>query len=142
MDSQLLAGLEGKCRNIHTELSSLLFWEWDSRHNIPLAEFAKNQSKKVHDILDKEFPASWNAETIEKAPQAVKDILGTLAGIRQDQVLFTTDHTAEAILFATWWPWGNNEKISVRIGVRPLKAVPVSDIELTLSMRKWFCVTA
>jgi hypothetical protein len=138
MNPEILKQLETRCRNIHSELSSLLFWEWDDRFNIPLSAFSKEHAEKVHSIISKEFDAIWDSKTIKKASKPVRKIAKALGGIQENQILFTSNPDSEIILFATWWPWGNNEKISVRIGVSCEGKMAVSEIELTLNIKKWF----
>jgi hypothetical protein len=138
MKKEDLVLLEARCKNIYADLSSLLFWEWDSRLNIPLAEFSKEHSGRVEAILAKEFEKKWDPRNLSTAPDGIKRIVDALSGLRDKQVLYTTDPDSEAVLFATWWPWGNNEKISVRIGVQHKEKISMSEIELTINIRNWF----
>ena len=138
MNPEILSQLEKRCKNIHSELSTLLFWKLDDRFDIPLSEFSKEHAEKVHSIISKEFDTSWDSKTIKKAPKPVRKIAKALSGIQENQLLFTTNPDPEIILFATWWPWGNNEKISVRVGVSCEGKMAVSEIELTLNIKKWF----
>ena len=113
MENNTLSNLETRCRNLHSELSALLFWEWDGRFNIPLTEITKEQASKVQAIFSKNFESSWDYKTIKKAPKPVKEIANALSGIREEQILFSTNPDSDMILFATWWPWGNGETKSV-----------------------------
>ena len=46
--------------------------------------------------------------------KAVQDDLG---GLMAGQILFTSDPNRGVVLFCAWWPWGNGEKISIRVGL-------------------------
>jgi hypothetical protein len=138
MPQETMNMLETRCKNIYGKLSSLLFWEWDERFNIPLAEIAKEQSEKIQDILSKEFDLHWDAKTIGDSAKPIKSLVKALGGIREQQMLFATDPEAEVILFATWWPWGNGQKVSIRVGLWTHTKMTVSSIDLTMSIKRWF----
>jgi len=138
MNDTLQLQLEERSKRIYTKLSSLLFWEWDEKLNIPLVEVAKKHADQVKELLTEEFEFSWSVESLASAPKAIQEISQALSGMRGNQMLFTTNPESGAILFASWWPWTNNEKVSVRIGLNYGGKMAMTEIELTLSMRKWF----
>jgi hypothetical protein len=50
-------------------------------------------------------------------PDTVGVIKDDLGGLMAGQILFTSDPNRGVVLFCAWWPWGNGEKISIRIGL-------------------------
>ena len=98
----------------------------------------KEHAEKVQAVLSREFEKNWDLDGIKEAPPVIKKLANALSGIRAGQILFTAIPGSEMILFATWWPWGNSEKISIRIGVVCTGKTEISESELTANTKKWF----
>jgi hypothetical protein len=130
--------VETRCKSIYSELSPLLSWKWDSRFRVILAEFSVNDSDKVSAALSRGFESSWDGNTIKSAPPQVKKILDILCGMQSEQRLFTFVPDTNTVLFAAWWPWGNKEKVSVRIGICYHDKIVMPQTELEASFRNWF----
>jgi hypothetical protein len=44
------------------------------------------------------------------------------------------------MLFAAWWPWGNEAYISLRIGLRPADESPLGKEEIEKNLSDWFAI--
>ena len=130
--------MEKHCRDIYSELSTLLSWKWDDRFKVILAEFTVENAEKVSSVLAKGFESKWEEKTIKAAPPPVKKIADILCGLQASQQLFTYTHDPKTVLFAAWWPWGNNQRISVRIGICYQNKMLMPDTELESDFKKWF----
>ena len=108
-----------KCKNIASSLKRLKSWQWDERFGVVLAEFGTEDEDKILSVLDKHFCESWDEYSIETAPIHVLNLADYLGGIDGDQILFTTAQENETFIFCAWWPWGNGQKISIRIAPFP-----------------------
>jgi hypothetical protein len=92
-------------------------WSWDSRFNAVAASFAIALEPKVRESAMTAFPRGWTLKTIEAAPAALRAFVDTTGGLRARQRLLAGDELLAPTLFGLWWPWGNGETITLRIGV-------------------------
>lgn len=132
--------IESRCRNINSELAPVLSWKWDERFGVILGEFLVADADKVSASLLKGFDSKWDYTSIKSAPSSVKKITKFLFGMSENQLLFTHTPDSETVLFAAWWPWGNKEKISVRLGATLKDKIPAPDSELVKNIKNWFGV--
>lgn len=91
-------------------------WSWDDHKNMRFTKFASNRTEPVLKVLRKNFPHQWDKKSIKKAPQALKEQLGSLAKLDKMQVLYTSPANDERpMLVAAWWPWEHGGTVSVRL---------------------------
>lgn len=112
----------------------LLEWKWDSRFETALAEFVVAEQEKVKEVLSGFFGEPWNTNNIIGAPTEVKAIDFSFGSLMYGQELLTSDPNENLILYCMWWPWGNGERVSVRVGVH--YGEPKEDAAQKL--RAWF----
>jgi hypothetical protein len=63
------------------------------------------------------FASVWDFTSVAHAPAVVKDIAESAGGLRQSQYLFVTAVEESIVAFGAWWPWGDWETISLRMGL-------------------------
>ena len=140
MDNGAEAALESACKNLIQSTADLLQWKWDGRFGAALAEFSVENLAAVQQALDNSFPRVWVTADIGSAPEAAQKMKGSLGGLMAGQRLFTTQPDSELELYAAWWPWGNGERISIRI-VAPFRNYAVEDPnQLQQDFKSWFGV--
>ncbi len=103
-------------RALRENSAGLLVWQWDDRFQTALSSFITIDSKQVEDLLMPTFAFVWDAKSIRQASPIVQQIAADV-GLHPGQRLYTTDPNSSLVLFGAWWPWGNGETISLRMGV-------------------------
>jgi hypothetical protein len=119
------------CQALLQATSKTLVWEWDGRFRCTVAPFQAEQADEVRAAIGGATTEQWTAETIASAPERVQQLASRL-GLRQGQLLYTSDATIPAMAYAAWWPWGGGLKISVRFGI---------DGASDTVLQAWFCLS-
>jgi hypothetical protein len=109
-------GVESGGKELFTAFQGILAWKWDSRFETVLAEFGVDKKDNIRAILERYLSITWDNSNISNARARVQTINSRLGGLRQGQLLFTSDPKGDAIIFGAWWPWGDGKTISIRIG--------------------------
>jgi len=112
-----LAEIEICCKGIIKDHRELLKWEWDDYIGAFLTTFSTSQAPQIETICDKYFMSRWDRESLVKAPPSVRAIAKTLGGLRAAQRLLMTRPDQFLMAFGAWWPWGDGQTISLRIGL-------------------------
>jgi hypothetical protein len=63
----------------------------------------------------------WTMKSIDAAPQALREMCDKTGGLREGQRLLAGTQDS---LFGLWWPWGNGQTITLRIGFSSAEATP------------------
>ena len=116
MQGGLTEAIEGKARGLATAFRGIFEWQWDGRFKTPLAEFPIDRKGEILELLEKHLVSRWDASSVVEAPEVVREILKTLGGLMSGQLLLLSNLEGPAFLFCAWWPWGNGQKVSIRIG--------------------------
>jgi hypothetical protein len=92
-----------------------LRWEWDDRFAAALAVVEAPADQAVLALVSQVFAAAWDAQTIQQAPDAARELASSW-GLQRSQRLFALDLDDDPLLFAAWWPWGSGTTFSLRVG--------------------------
>ena len=117
MNDTLQFDVNKVCRELSSVFQGTLTWKWDTRFEAALAEFAVDKKDNIRATLEQHLSAAWDSANVDNAPDAVRVIKDDLGGLMAGQILFTSDPNHAVVLFCAWWPWGNGEKISIRVGL-------------------------
>jgi hypothetical protein len=99
-------------------LGDQLSWRWEDRFSAMLSEFSRDKNEKTLVALRQHFEHEWNKKTIKKAPQEIKDHLGSLTKLHKDQLILARPATdTTPAMLALWWPWGHGGTFSLRLGL-------------------------
>ncbi len=90
-------------------------WEMDGRFSTPFVQLDINDTKPVQESVSGIFDNQWDSSSIGKASPLEKNLAKSFFGIQKGQLLFTTQDD-DILLFGAWWPWGDDSKVSLRIG--------------------------
>jgi hypothetical protein len=101
-------------------------WSWDARFSAVASSFAAAQEPIVRASAVRAFPRGWTTKSIEAAPLELRALAERTGGLRAGQRLLGGDEATCPTLFGLWWPWGNGETITLRIG--SLDAAPVPQL--------------
>jgi hypothetical protein len=96
-------------------------WEWDARMSTVGSAFAIELEPEVRTSARFAFPRGWTAKSIPSAPDEYRALAET-AGLRSTQRILGGDELTAPTLYGLWWPWGNGERITLRIGLLNLAA--------------------
>lgn len=117
MSSTSDAPLRSACERLRAAAEAPSDWVWDERFEAGLLEFGKVRESDVLAVLDDVFDTIWSAAEMATAPDAVRALDEGLGGLRSGQMLLTAALSPAATLWCTWWPWGSEPKVSIRVGV-------------------------
>ena len=118
MDDASVGPVFDMCRQLKDAFDGVLVWTWDPRFETALAEFSVQESSRVREGLLPLFDVPWDVKTVTDAPAQVQVIKQQLGGLMPGQRLYTRLLKTGPLVFGAWWPWGNGQKISLRIGCR------------------------
>ena len=127
------------CENICLNLPEQSLWQWDPKFKTSIIVFNKFDQDLVFFPITQEFDHRWDFSSIDRSGNAFYEFFINRFGIIPGQVIFTSDRHNGWILFAVWWPWGNNEKISLRVGLfADDDKAAVGDEQIRAWLTKWF----
>ncbi len=130
--------LENVCREILNTSQGSLSWKWEDRFQVMLATFSVDNRDDIRTILGRDLEITWDSSNIESASDAIKVINRNLGGLRSGQLLFTSDPSQGAFIFCAWWPWGDGETISIRIGPYYKDTLDSDRTDQIQLFRSWF----
>ncbi|MDP6542825.1 MAG: hypothetical protein QGH60_02475 [Phycisphaerae bacterium] len=133
-----LAEIETCCKGIIAETRELLKWEWDGYIGAFLATFTVGQAQPIETLCNKYFMSRWDHESLVKAPPSVLAIAENLGGLRAAQRLLMTRPDQFVMAFGAWWPWGDGQTISLRIGLVTDDVPEHAKTELFKEFSEWF----
>lgn len=131
-------GIEGVCRDIVTASKGALSWTWDARFGTALAEFSSDLKDDALGILKEHLVSSWDSASIGEAPDVVQRIRSHLGGLMAGQLLLLSAPDSDPLAYCAWWPWGNGETISIRVGLYGEEFDASKKTELTKAFKGWF----
>ncbi len=92
-------------------------WTWDSRVGCVTSSFTVEQEIQAKAAIAEAMPAQYTHSTIARAPQSLQDVVERAGGIRPNQLVLALGPSAGLLIFGLWWPWGDGETISFRLGL-------------------------
>jgi len=101
--------------SIREQIPTAYRWEKDDRFDAYLVVIGKNDSESVMGRLSGIFASRWDSSTLGNASKPEIKLAKEFGGIKNEQILFTSLN-GNAVFFGVWWPWGDNSRISLRVG--------------------------
>ena len=92
-------------------------WSWDTRFACVASAFSVELVNECNQSILPTFPHRWSHRTLSSAPPLVQQVAERTGGVRADQWIFSTNANSGAIIYALWWPWGDDTTITLRIGL-------------------------
>lgn len=126
------------CSNIKLSVPKSYKWEWDSRFECALVVVPKKDANKVVQNLEKHFINKFDISTINKASTFIKSFVDSVLGLNAGQIFFHSDEKNDLIIFGAWWPWGNGENFSIRIGICSFNEAAFNKIDMKKTLSGWF----
>lgn len=116
-NSEALACFAEICRKICLNIPPCYSWEWDARRNMALITMRQQDAELVFFPLFQEFRDHWNFSSPVQPETLVAKLLNAEYGLMPGQFFFTSRPICDLVLFVAWWPWGNADKVSMRVGL-------------------------
>ncbi|MBA4366028.1 MAG: hypothetical protein C0403_00110 [Desulfobacterium sp.] len=126
------------CNKVRDSIPSPYTSSWDEDFQVIRIVFHKTEKEPLLQTLMKEFPHQWDFTSIDTASDFIDNFINSIFGIIPGQILFTSSETTAPILFAVWWPWGNEDYISLRVGIYPNEEPYFSKKEIQNKLSDWF----
>ena len=108
------------CRKICLNIPDSYTWQWDQKHHMAAIILEEEDAEMVFYPLFKEFQNHWNFNSISEAAQAVNDYVNAEFGLMPGQAFFTSRMVGDYVLGVAWWPWGRDDKVSMRVCLIPV----------------------
>lgn len=109
------------CRKICLNIPASYSWTWDQKRKMAMVVLDEDDAEMVFYPLFKEFRNHWNFSSIGQAAEAVHEYIHAEYGLMPGQVFFTSHMVSSLILGVAWWPWGDSDKVSMRVGMIPIR---------------------
>ena len=109
------------CRRICLNIPDVYRWQWDDKRNMAVIVLEEEDAEMVFYPLFKEFRNHWSFTSIDEAAEAVNAYVHSAFGMMPGQALFTSHTVSNLVLGVAWWPWGSEDKVSMRVGLIPVK---------------------
>jgi hypothetical protein len=133
--------IEKSCREVIKSLKNQISWKWDERFETVLAQFSVEEKDKVHKILEQHLGNIWMDKNKNEAPETIKPIIEYFGGLEPNQKLYTSTLDENNLILCAWWPWGNGQTISIRVGVFYAESMNDEEYKSLMQMlRTWFDV--
>ncbi len=125
------------CQRISLNIPEKCPWRWDKEFNLALSVIDRQDEIMVELPLTLEFTHKWDFTTINNADAAIRDYFQAGFGLVPGQKLFTMDPVNDVVLYAAWWPWGDDERISLRLGLVSVSDEKLDNAEIKRLICRW-----
>lgn len=132
-----LAPFQEICRKICINIPSCYSWQWDERRNMAVTVLQGEDAEMVFYPLFKEFSHHWNFSSTPPSTQGIQQYVDDQFGLMPGQVVFTSYPLFNLVLCVAWWPWGEDEKVSMRIGLIPVNNSRMRNGTAFECLRRW-----
>lgn len=137
MPLKSLDAYEVVCQRISLNIPDKCQWRWDREFNLALTVIDRKDEITVELPLTLEFSHKWDFTSIEDAEKPIRDFFQAGFGVVPGQKLFTMDPIDGVALYAAWWPWGDDERISLRIGLLSVAGGKIENARVKKLICKW-----
>lgn len=117
---ETLAPFQEICRKICINIPEFYNWQWDAKRNMAVIVLHAEDAEMVFFPLFKEFTHHWNFSSTPPETTGVTQYINDQFGLMPGQVVFTSYSLCNLVLCVAWWPWGEDQKVSMRIGLIPV----------------------
>lgn len=92
-------------------------WSWDSRLGCVTSSFSTEFEAKARSAAVAALPFEWTSTSLASAPSNLRGVAERAGGIRAGQALLARGAANGPQAFGLWWPWGDGQTISLRVGL-------------------------
>ena len=132
-----LDALENVCQRISLNIPKNCPWRWDKEFNMAVTVIDRQDEIMIELPLVLEFTHKWDFASIQDAEAPVRDYFQAGFGVVPGQKVFSMDPVDDVVLFAAWWPWGDEARISLRLGLFSVSDAPLDNAEIKYLICRW-----
>lgn len=125
------------CRKICLNIPSGYAWQWDPKRTMAVVVLDGEDAELVFFPLFKEFRDHWNFSSAPPENETIGQWIHGQFGLMPGQVLFTSYPLCNLVLCVAWWPWGDDRKVSMRVGLIPASAAKLGDGVAFQCLTRW-----
>ncbi len=115
-------------------------WRWDEEFFAALIVVKMTDSEKILSSVSKVFDHHWDHFTLDNSAEHINKFFSSVFGMIPGQSVFTSEEASGLVLFATWWPWGDGDKASLRIGIFSPEEKILTKEETKEKLCTWFAL--
>ena len=138
MPTSTLKTFKTICDRISLNIPQEDKWRWDNHFKTALVTFEKKDMELIYFPIMQEFAKQWDFVSIEHADGSFFKYFNDQFGFVPGQKIFTTEDDSGVILFATWWPWGDDLRFSLRVGLYANGQNGLDDNRIKAYLADWF----
>jgi hypothetical protein len=97
-------------------------WSWDGRFVCLASTFTVPYEAQARKAAHEGLPHEYTSTTLGTATHELRDLAARTGGLRSGQLLLVGGPTGGITSFGLWWPWGDGETISMRVGLLDIDA--------------------
>jgi hypothetical protein len=132
-----LEELKTICERISLNIPKNSPWRWDKEFNLALTVIDRQDEIMVELPLTLEFSHKWDFTTINDAEAPIRDYFQAGFGIVPGQKVFTMAPINGVILYVAWWPWGDDARISLRLGLVSVSDEKLNNADVKALICRW-----
>jgi len=132
-----LDALKRICQRISLNIPTNCPWRWDKEFNLALTVIDRKDEIMVELPMTLEFSHKWDFTSIHEADEPIRDFFQAGLGLVPGQKVFTMDPVNGVVLYAAWWPWGDDERISVRLGMVAVSGEKLENRDIKALICRW-----
>lgn len=129
------------CRKICLNIPPACHWQWDAKRNMAVMVLEGEDAELVFFPLFKEFRHHWNFTSSPPDNESVCQWVNGQFGLMPGQVLFTSYPLCSLVLCVAWWPWGEDQKVSMRVGLLPAYRAKLREGVAFQCLSRWLSIT-
>ncbi len=130
------------CRKICLNIPPEYDWQWDDQRNMAVIVLGGDAVELVFLPLIKEFRHHLDFSTASQENPSVCQTINEQFGFMPGQVLFTSYPLCNLMLCVAWWPWGEQHKVSMRIGLIPDGKAAIQNDIARECLTRWLHIAA
>lgn len=124
------------CKNIQNKVP--VDFSWDEHFPTVVAVLNKEEMAKIIPDLVEIFDHKWDDISIDATSDSILRYFTEIFGMIPGQTLYATIDKDGWLLYACFWPWGNENKASLRIGIMAPEEQPFDRDLIRENLSEWF----
>jgi hypothetical protein len=140
METQSLKKFESICKSVMKLIPAEYKsdWRWDEEFYTVLIAIKKDGSDQILSDISKEFDHKWDHSTLDSSKEHINKFFTYFFGLTPGQSILTVEEPSGLVLFTTWWPWGDLDKVSLRMGICSPKKQLLGKADIKEYLIQWF----
>ncbi|MDA8141693.1 MAG: hypothetical protein M0036_23865 [Desulfobacteraceae bacterium] len=129
------------CRKICINIPKTYTWAWDSQRDMAVVVLEGEDAEMVFYPLFKEFRHHWNFSSAPPSTDGIQEYINDQFGLMPGQVVFTSYPLCNLVLCVAWWPWGEDQRVSMRIGLIPINSTRLRNGTALACLSRWIKIS-